>query len=64
MELTIIDPAGRRLRTLFSGMQAAGPHVIRWDGLDESGARLPAGLYLARMATGDARRIARVILVD
>ncbi len=64
MELTIIDPAGRRLRTLFSGMQPAGPHVIRWDGLDESGARLPAGLYLARMATGDARRIARVILVD
>ena len=49
VELRIFDVAGRRVRELASGMQAAGEHAIEWDLRDESGHAVGAGLYLARL---------------
>ena len=49
IELTVFDPRGRRVRTLFSGRLDAGLHALTWDGRDERGRRLGSGTYLYRL---------------
>jgi hypothetical protein len=51
--LDLFDAGGRRVR---SWSPPPGDGVIEWDGGDDSGARMPAGLYLARVrdARGEA----------
>ena len=41
--LEVYDMAGRRVRTLVSGHQAAGSHDVVWDGRDASGQRMASG---------------------
>jgi flagellar basal-body rod modification protein FlgD len=41
----ITDASGAVVRHLDLGLQPAGPVNFAWDGLDESGARLPEGSY-------------------
>jgi hypothetical protein len=46
--LDVLDASGRRVASL-GGNFAAGRQQLTWDGRDEAGARLPAGLYFVRM---------------
>jgi hypothetical protein len=48
-DLRIYDVAGRRVRTLDLGWQAAGRHDVVWDGRGDDGARVRPGIYLYRM---------------
>jgi hypothetical protein len=52
VSLAIYDTAGRRVRTLLSGPEAVGSHVITWDGSDGRGRRVPAGVYIVRLDAG------------
>ena len=61
-ELTVLDLSGRRVRSLVSDALAAGPHDAVWDGRDDSGTPLSAGLYFAQLRVGDASRTQRVVL--
>ncbi len=45
----IYDLGGRRVRTFVDGDLSAGPHVFAWDGRNEDGRALPAGVYLYRV---------------
>ena len=45
----IYDLTGRRIRALESGPLAAGRHTLNWDGRDQSGRSVPAGVYFARV---------------
>lgn len=63
VRLSIYDPAGRRVRNLFSGVLPAGPQAQRWDGRDEDGRTLPAGVYLARVATPAGSASRRLVLL-
>ena len=49
--LDIVDPAGRRVRRVWSGSLATGTHRFQWDGRDDAGRPAAAGVYLARLAT-------------
>lgn len=59
VEVSVHDVAGRRLRRLFDGEQAAGIHELRWSGRDEQGRLVPAGLYLIRIEAGGVRRVGK-----
>jgi flagellar basal-body rod modification protein FlgD len=51
----IRDQDGNVVRTLQEGEHAAGSFKITWDGRDDAGERLPAGLYDAEvLATADS----------
>jgi flagellar hook assembly protein FlgD len=41
----VVDLAGRRVRHLLSGVQPAGTLALTWDGRDEAGRAVGAGLY-------------------
>ena len=50
VELEIYDLSGRLVRRLVERRgSGAGRYRIEWDGMDESGALAPAGLYVARL---------------
>ena len=62
-EVEVLDPAGRRVRTIYRGQAPGGPLQLRWDGADDQGRPAAAGLYFARARTahGEARtRFARL----
>jgi len=54
-ELKIFGVDGRVVRTLVQGEQGAGVHRLAWDGRDDAGRRVPAGLYFARLTAGHER---------
>ena len=60
-EIRIYDLTGRLIRTLDPGQGIGG--VVSWDGADGNGNRVPAGLYVARFASGPFRTQARLVLL-
>ncbi len=51
IDLSVYDASGRRIRTLESGVFAAGVRTVRWDGRDDRGRPVAAGVYFARLST-------------
>jgi hypothetical protein len=47
----VFDLSGRRVRNLARRELPAGVTVLAWDGRDDGGARMPHGLYFARVVT-------------
>jgi hypothetical protein len=51
--LRIYDLVGRCVRTLAEGAQPAGEQTRVWDGTDDRGGRVGAGVYWVRLVAGD-----------
>lgn len=60
--VTVHDPAGRAVRTLTEGERSAGTHALVWDGRDDDGRALPAGLYFVRFAAPGMVQSRKVVL--
>ena len=57
------DLAGARVRAvLASGSQQAGRHTLRWDGRDNSGVKLAAGVYVLRLEAGGETSVRKVVV--
>jgi len=54
----LIDVSGRRVRTLANGHFNVGRHSLSWDGRDEAGNAVHAGMYFMRMVV-DGREAGR-----
>jgi len=64
VRLEVYDVTGRRVRVLASfPLQPAGPHMVSWDGRDENGNAVAAGLYMLRLRAGTFDRTRRVALL-
>lgn len=61
--VTIVDVAGRHVRDVLRAPVNASEHVLRWDGTDESGAPVGAGLYFVRIRAGERETTRRIALV-
>lgn len=48
----IIDASGREVVALSRGTYVAGSHTMNWDGRDNAGRAVPAGLYWIRASVG------------
>ena len=65
VSLRLYDVAGRQVRVLARGeRRGAGPHALEWDGRDDSGARVEAGLYFCRLDAGSASDTRRVVRIE
>ncbi|MXY81404.1 MAG: hypothetical protein F4Y91_04890 [Gemmatimonadetes bacterium] len=47
--LEVYSLDGRRVALVEAGLQSAGPQSLQWDGRNETGRRLPPGLYLTAL---------------
>jgi flagellar hook assembly protein FlgD len=60
--LTLFDAAGRRVRSIVSSELHSGVHSVRWDGRDDAGHRVHAGLYFYRLEAG-GQTLRRTVVV-
>ncbi|MBD3161192.1 MAG: hypothetical protein GF346_03290 [Candidatus Eisenbacteria bacterium] len=61
--LSVFDAGGRRVRELVDRHESAGAHYVTWDGTDEFGEPLAAGVYAYRLTWNGEMRTGRVLLV-
>jgi len=64
LEIAIFDGAGRKVRALLSGSTDASAHSVRWDGRDDGGTRLAAGVYFVRIEASGFTQARKVVLSD
>jgi subtilisin family serine protease len=62
VRLVVYDAAGRRVRSLFGGYYPEGSHVLSFDGRDDAGRALSAGVYFYCLRCG-GRAESRKMLV-
>ena len=63
VSLRIYDLTGTLVKTLINQHQAAGDHSVLWDGRDERGADVPAGIYFYKIESGGSAFSGKTILV-
>jgi len=64
VRLSVFNAAGRLVRRLESGVRPAGSHVAVWDGYDDRGAPLPAGIYFAALDTPGGATSSKIVRLD
>jgi hypothetical protein len=61
-EIDVFDAAGKRVCG-FQGIGRAGPNQVRWDGRDELGNAVRAGMYWFQLRAGRREAAGKVVLV-
>lgn len=63
VRISIYDINGRSVRTLLDKKLDIGEHIVVWDGKDDIGREMPAGVYLYKMDAGEFSATRRMLLV-
>jgi len=63
VSLKIYNIAGQLVRTLVESYQAAGAHTVYWDGRNQVGYKLSAGVYLYQLRAGGNSSVKRMVLI-
>lgn len=61
--LELYDLNGRLVRTVVRGPQLPGVYRIAFDGTDDRGERLAAGVYFVRLCRGASQQIRRLVIM-
>ncbi|NNF08638.1 MAG: T9SS type A sorting domain-containing protein, partial [Candidatus Eisenbacteria bacterium] len=63
VSLRVLDVSGRLVRTLVDETRFSGNHESAWDGIDEHGQHVAAGVYFAHLETTEGKSVQRLTLV-
>ncbi len=63
VRLSVFNVLGQRMRTLLNGPVEAGYHQMAWDGRDDTGRQVGAGVYFYRLESGQFQQIRKMTLV-
>ncbi len=64
VRLEVYDVQGRCARILVDGAaEAAGSHGIQWDGRDDSGRRVPPGVYYLHLRAGSGTSVGKLVVL-
>ncbi len=64
VDINIYDVTGRLVKKLLDGkVVEEGRHRVRWNGVNDNGARVASGAYFCRMAASDKNSTIKVILL-
>ena len=61
--LQVFDLAGRLVKTLVAEQMPVGRHEAAWNGQDQTGRQVSAGVYFYRLEAGDFCETKRMALV-
>jgi hypothetical protein len=62
VELSVYDLRGRRVKRLLEGEVVSGERTVEWDGTDQGGRRVPAGIYVVELKAERERRVRKVVI--
>jgi len=62
--LNIYDVSGKKIRTLVQEKEEAGYKIVRWNGTDEDGRKLPTGVYFYIIKAGRFSDTKKFILLN
>lgn len=63
VKIVVYDMLGNKIKSLQSEKQRAGRYNVAWNGLNESGIKVPSGTYIIRMIAGGKQNIQKVMLM-
>jgi hypothetical protein len=63
IDLQVYDATGRLVRSFVEGMRNPGYYSEIWDGRDEVGRKVSAGIYFVRFETEDYTKSDKIILL-
>lgn len=63
VSIKIYDLLGRVIKHFSEGKQSAGIHQIIWEGEDDDGNKLPSGIYICSLTTGNSNTNRKLILL-
>jgi len=61
--LAVYDILGRRVKTLVAQTQQVGYYSVTWNGCDDSGKEMAAGVYLYRLRVGSFAQTRKMVLI-
>jgi poly-gamma-glutamate capsule biosynthesis protein CapA/YwtB (metallophosphatase superfamily) len=64
LKLKVYNILGQQVRELSDVYQSAGTKTIQWDGYDDQGRRLSAGIYFARLQAGTHTKTEKIVLLQ
>ena len=64
VELAVYNVLGQPVRQVWAGPLAAGEHRLGWDGRNELGQSVAAGVYLYRLQMGEQTRLRKMVKLD
>jgi len=64
VSLEIFNVLGQKIRTLFSGFLPAGSHNYRWNGRNDQGKKVPAGVYFYRLQSSEKEMTKKMQLMN
>ncbi len=63
ISITVFNLLGQKIATLYSGVVDARTYEAKWNGLNESGKRVPSGVYIYRLVSEHYSQSKRMTLV-
>ena len=63
VEGVIFDIRGKKITTLFSENQSAGKKVVTWDGKNQDGLLVSAGVYYFRLSSGSITETIKLSMI-
>ncbi|HBN45598.1 MAG TPA: peptidase S8, partial [Candidatus Marinimicrobia bacterium] len=63
IRLTVVNILGQEVTELSNGWQDLGFHSVQWDGLNQFGKNVSAGMYFAVLTDGKAIRVQKMLLL-
>ena len=64
VQLRILDVSGRIVRAIPPHSENAGPHGFLWDATDETGSRMPPGMYFYELRVNGASKTRKTVLLQ
>ncbi|UCD95378.1 MAG: T9SS type A sorting domain-containing protein, partial [Candidatus Zixiibacteriota bacterium] len=63
VELLVYNLLGQKINTLVNETKSAGTHSVDWDGTDESGQTVAAGVYFYQLTAGDYSEARKMVFL-
>jgi len=64
VSLVVYDITGREVTTLVNQTKQPGNYKSHWNGMDNTGNQLPAGMYFARLQIGDYSSVVKMVYLQ